>query len=144
MAPHVRKEDVLEVFAARGIGPLEALEDGLRVSSLCLVGLYHGEPFTMFGITRIPFGAGVFGVVWLLGTDQIQTLSTPFLRLSEFYLKFIAKGCTLVGNFVDARNMVHKRWLLWLGFRKVATIEEFGEQKLPFEEFVLDMEPSSV
>jgi hypothetical protein len=42
----------------------------------------------------------------------------------------------LLHNFTDARNVVHHRWLRWLGFNFIARHERYGAAGLPFLEFV--------
>ena len=139
MAPRMRTEDVLEVFAASGRGPLEALEAGVLTSSKCMTATEGGEPFCMFGVVTTVIDEGLaFGSLWLLGTDRIKDLSTPFLRQSRTWLLRLASGHAAVGMMMDARNTVHHRWASWLGFRHVARHPHHGAQRLPFDEYVLD------
>ena len=42
----------------------------------------------------------------------------------------------MIWNYVDARNVVHIKWLKWLGFTIINKHNQFGIGRIPFYEFV--------
>jgi hypothetical protein len=119
MAPRVRVADAIECIRAADAGPLEALERGLRDSVVCKTVDWGGRPIAMFGVTPGPPNPDFrFGYVWLIGTPDLvrPPLVRTFLRVSEHWIKEISEGFDIVGNYVDADNAVHIRWLKRMGF----------------------------
>lgn len=137
MAPHLRREDRMEVTAASGLTPVQALGLGYAMSRPCYTVEYEGRPAAMFGV--VPSQEVEFprlGAVWLLGTDSILVFNRAFLRLSHEWLRRATLDYDLVGNTVDVRNTAHIRWLRWLDFTFLRRIERFGPSGLPFMEFI--------
>jgi hypothetical protein len=134
MSPLVRDEDMAEVAAATGSTVLQALLEGLRLSSSCYCLLKERFPVAVFGIAPVEPRPG-YGAIWLLGTHEIKDIRWLFLRESRSWLRELEQGYDVIGNVVDARNELHIRWLKWLGFTFIREIPEFGKAKLPFHEF---------
>jgi hypothetical protein len=59
-----------------------------------------------------------------------------FLRQSRIELKKLQKLYPVLFNYIDARNTVHLKWLLYMGFTVIQKHEVFGYSGLPFYEFV--------
>jgi len=134
VARGMRYADRLEVDA-NGHTPVDALLAGVAHSKPCLTVLHKGTPAAIFGtVPTKEMGLDV-GVVWLLGTEDMQMFSRPFLRHSRDWLDRLSEGYDFLTNRVDARNEVHIRWLKWLGFTFIAE-EQVGAYRLPFYTFV--------
>jgi hypothetical protein len=136
LAPRLRIMDKMEIAAATGEKPLIALGRGFADSKPCYTVDYKGTPCAMFGV--VPDLSGThftrFGAIWLLGSDDIPLFRKSFLKNSKAWVAQISEGFDVVGNYVDARNLRHIRWLKWLGFKFVGTVKR-GPLNLPFHEF---------
>jgi len=134
LAPHLRDDDRKELLAAY---PQESEAAALR---LCLLNSAEnwtieswGKPVGLFGITRVPIGDIMFGVVWCLGSNAMLHNRAAFIRQSRLWLRCISQGCALTGNMVSSTNKLHRRWLKWLGYSFLREVELGG---LTFVEFV--------
>lgn len=131
-----RKEDVEEVYAMSGRDINQAVDDGLKYSELCWIGMWEGDPVTVFGVRRISLLSDE-GTPWLLGTDRIfePGPKRAFIELSRPYVHLeMLKRFEYLENFVDARNKRSIRWLKMIGF----TVEDpkpMGFLKMPFHRF---------
>jgi hypothetical protein len=126
LAVRLRHADV-EELAASGWTPYDSLSYGLHKGRVC---------FTMLDPCGLPLGmVGVcpshefedFGVVWLLGTDEIATHQKRFLRQSRPVLAELYQltGYRAFYNRTYYKNKLHHRWLKWLGFTFINTIGDF-------------------
>lgn len=114
VADFMRREDVREVYAARGISPFDALYEGFVSSDFCFAGLdSSGIPVGIFGVCRENVR---WWSPWLLGTEGLLTLWRPFLRTSRALLPWLLCRYARLRNYVDARNELSIRWLRGLGF----------------------------
>lgn len=114
IAINMREADRLEVQAASGLSPLEVLEQGIERSAVCWCYKYRGEPLFLVGVVD-GLDAGT-GVIWLLGTDGIITHKRFLHKLAKSVLTEWHRRWPTLGNIVDARNVVHVRWLKSMGF----------------------------
>lgn len=127
LAVRLRSADV-EELAASGWTPFDSLSYGLHKGLVCLTMLDPcGVPLGMVGVCPSHEGFDDFGVIWLLGTDEITTHQKRFLRqslpvLTEFYKQ---TGCRAFYNRTYYKNKIHHRWLKWLGFTFINTIDNF-------------------
>lgn len=128
LAETMRKEDIEEVLAL-GQSPIEALQYGFEYSEPCLTATSNGEIVAIFGVVP-KFSAGI---IWLLGSDLIQTNKIEFLRKSEKVLDNMSAPFDYVMNCVDRRNDVHLKWLHWLKFDEIGDVIING---LPFAQVV--------
>lgn len=136
---------------ARELEPLLRPEDRREVEDMSgkpairnlLVGVMAGSPsFTlrthegaMVGIvSAIPVGTGG-AVIGMVGTPEIEKVSTAFLRGSRDVLAMIDQYHGTLFNVCDARNEVHVRWLRWLGFHFIRKIDRHGAKGIPVYEF---------
>lgn len=90
-----------------------------------------GRPIALFGL--VPGRS--YDVPWLLGSDRILAHWREFARRSRTELDRLRRGRPL-SNHVDARNIVHVRWLRWLG-AQILPAEPYGLRRLPFYPFIL-------
>lgn len=118
LAPLLRAADAAEA-AVFGLDPETALSNGLKHSDICLTALdYNMVPMAMYGVAPVP-GAPHIGAVWLLGSDEIEHSSKLFARYSRDALAalFNAVPYQALYNVTHGKNVVHHRWLRWVGFQ---------------------------
>lgn len=129
VAERMRKSDIDELSDV-GAEPLEALLRGFYLSDECNTIVVNKRPAGMFGVTRQEDGSGV---VWLLGTQEIEKISTTFLRGSRQWVESKASEYWKLFNFVSAKNEVSIRWLKFLGFKFKEKILVNDSDFIPFE-----------
>lgn len=126
----IRQEDI-EEWNASIEGGICWLRDSIRQSTeaVSLVDKATGHPIVIFGViprdrlpTDIWMVASVFGppramVAWHLCIDWIE----------GFWRRWPDVHC-----WSDARNLVHHRWLEWLGFQRGPRDRPWGHLGLPF------------
>lgn len=132
LAKDMRRADALEVYAASGRTPIEAVEKSLE---LTLTGnkftVEHEEAIVaIFGI----ISSGSTGLPWMLTTDVIETVWLPFARESRRIVRAMSKSYSLLTNHVDARNTVSIEWLKWCGFT-MEDAKPYGIFGLPYHRF---------
>lgn len=132
IAKRMREADRIEVHAASGKTPGQALAFSLRKSSIAMTWIIDGRPELMFGVGDLNILAGV-GAPWLLGTDAVLSHQMEFLRSSVEWRNKLFERYSTLKNFVDVRNEVSVRWLKWLGFSLSDPIEYRGHWFYIFE-----------
>lgn len=133
LGPRLRPADLAEIDAATGEPPEVAVHRGIATSVEPLVLLRSGLPIAAFGI--VDRGGGE-GSPWLLGTPDILTHWREFARRSREVLPELRSGFSALYNWVDARNVVHVRWLRWLG-ANLEVSRPYGRLGLAFHRFTL-------
>lgn len=129
VAEHMRQEDVLEVGASAGCGPLQALAMSVIESDRAYTAIINGVPACIFGFCQMDDAT----CVWLLGTDYlVHEGLREFLVNSRAILDRWASTFGLLYNAVDVNNAKSRRWLRWCGFKEQRVIPEYGEARLPF------------
>lgn len=131
----LRRADRDEVEAMSGRNPREALVEAVERSRMAWAGLADGKLVCLFGVAPLTL-AGVTGVPWLLGSDDVCAYSRQFLRRNKDYVRQMLAEFPVLRNAVDARNAVSIRWLRWLGFQ-FGEATPMGPQRLPFIPFEL-------
>jgi hypothetical protein len=102
-------------------------------SDPCYAVVEGGQVLALFG--AIPSARRPeTGVVWLLGSEELAAHASFIVRSSKAWIAKLHERYRVLGNYVDARNEVHVRWLRWCGFTFVRRIERFGVIGLPFYE----------
>jgi hypothetical protein len=132
VARHLRGADRREVSAITKQPPLQVIRDGIDASSPCYTIrlTYSGKPCGIFGSREAAYPQS--GLVWLVGTDDLITHSTTFLRHSRQWLATMHEHYRLLYNVIDARNEVHLRWLEWLGFEFIQDVPRYGVERRKF------------
>lgn len=135
IAADMRPEDIAEAQAALGEAPHKALFRGYIVSTECYT-VFHEQsrkPLAMFAyqITEPKVSA----TVWLLAANGLLDHRMEFARKSRAWVSYFQTKAPLLYNMVDQRNILHIRWLDWVGFKFVRVIPEWGKGRLPFVEF---------
>lgn len=132
----LRKADLEELKAGRGVTPLEALLQGIHNSDHCFTILNPWKvPLAIFG--TVPTADPNYSIIWMLGSDELVDYKIEFLRRSRKWidrLHLLTKS-PILGNWVDARNGVHIKWLKWVGCNFVNKLN-MGVEQLPFLEFM--------
>jgi hypothetical protein len=135
LAPRLRQADLQEIQAASGLDPIQALREGAQksVPSCTIIGNI-GYAAGMFGV--VP--EGDFGRIWMFGSDELTKppLSRQFLRECRDFVNVMERPYLAIGNYIDARNMVHIRWLRWLGFTFIRRVPNYGFEQREFLEFI--------
>ncbi len=135
LAPRLRRADRMEVQANSGRDPRLAMREAVAdsVPAYALLGPY-GEVIGLFGALPHPRYKRA-GSIWLLGSDELVANPLVALRTAKLWLGRMHEHYPVLGNFIDARNTLHIRWLCWLGFRMLRRVERFGAEQRPFIEF---------
>ena len=136
VADNIRLEDAAELQASSGIPPDEAMLWSFLHSKPCMTMVARdGEVMGMWGV--VPDGEN--GKIWMLGTERMSRLGQDkrvFLRKARAQLELLFNHYPVLFNVVDARNVVHVRWLRYMGFTFVAKHPEWGAERRLFYEFV--------
>lgn len=134
LAIHMRELDKQEVLHSSGLTPFKALSASLLASNKAFTAFKDGIPFQMFGVvdTDIPD----WGVIWLLGTDVIETMPMMWIRQSKLWIDYLCQDYTAVFNHISEENKLHLKWIQFLGGELVQRVEDYGPHKKPFITFV--------
>ena len=73
------------------------------------------------------------GIVWMLGTDAIQTEAMGIARRTRRYFDELNAAYPILWNYIDARNAVSLRWLRWGGFKLLKHVS-FGPHQFNISE----------
>lgn len=137
VAQFMRDEDVAEVRAFLGQAPQESLLHSFFAGDPCMTMIGRdGRPMGMWGV--VP-QAGDLGTIWMLCTDDLvrdRLNSMRFLREARTHLDQVQRRYKVLFNFADARNVVHIKWLRWMGFTFISSHPNFGAEGRLFHEFV--------
>lgn len=90
-----------------------------------------GMALCMWGVDNLPDGSGW---VWLFATNRAVPLFLPIHRHLKSELGAILSRWPTLHAYSDARNLLHHRWLGWLGFTygREVPLGPFG---LPFKHY---------
>lgn len=135
MKGNLREEDQREVFAMSNRSADEAMQTGLDVSDLCWVAMYGDEPVCAWGVAPAAL-LGSKGVVWMLGTPTLEKIGRSVVRHSKEYIALMLERYGYLENYVDTRNILSKKWLLWCGFTMDAP-EKYGIRGELFHRFFM-------
>lgn len=134
LAERLRSADKDEIYAARGIGPNEALEICVVDSTKCFTVLDGDTPIAMFGYLHVDDDTAQ---VWMLGSDELTQNKKWFVRESKRWLCEFEKQYRVLFNFIDARNELHIKWIDRMGFDIVESVSDYGFEKRLFLKFVI-------
>ena len=133
IAYHLRPADVAELKASSGNDPLASISHGFEKSDNCTTIINEeGTPIGIGGV--IP--ADGYGVVWMVATPGIEECGTSLLRQSRPFMDKLQENYPILFNFIDDRNDLHKKWVKWVGFEFVKTIENYGNEQRKFHAIV--------
>jgi hypothetical protein len=125
----------MEAIAASGVPLRYALKEGLKISlPSCWMIYLGGKPSVLTGVSPYPLHEGT-GIVWMLGSADIEQYPKLFHILSQQVLKDMFAFYPRLTNVVDVRNTTHVLWLRRLGFNFTKLHQKWGPFGLPFFEF---------
>lgn len=133
VAQRLRGEDRRELEEIGGRPASELLTLGLLSGDPCVT-LWSPDELRIAILTVIRTGSSA-GAIALSGTADIERFSKAFLRGSRECLEVLHRDYDLLFNVCDARNVVHRRWLKWLGFREIRAVEGYGAEGITVIEF---------
>ena len=137
LAPKMCKQDQREVMASGGHTPLEALLKSFEASYECNSIINDdGDMIGMFGVAKHPLMPELYGIPWLLSDGTIHTIRRDFLTLSKQWIEKVSNRHRILFNYSDCRNSKAHGWLMWLGFKFINKVENFGKGEKPFYLFV--------
>lgn len=135
IAAVARPADVAEVRAADGLSVEEAVSRAFRRPGHVLAGTCDGELLAIFG-TVVISALGNAGAPWLIGSQALPRHAKKFCALNRWYVGEMMREFDALINFVDARNTMSMRWLVWLGFH-LDPPAPYGVERRPFHRFHL-------
>lgn len=118
LSSRLRPEDTREIIASTGRQPAEIVPLSFDLSEECFTvrSQHCDEPIAIYGVADDPNDTSM-GVVWLLATPRMSSISRSFLRTAPKLLDYLAAHYTRgLHNIVDGRNVLHLRWLQKTGF----------------------------
>jgi len=133
LAPKVRKADREEVKASDNISIGEALLAPFKYKhaiTFSVIGTEEEHVIAMFG--SVPSPEEGYGVAWLLSSDELFNYKKEFIKQCPKWVKELGTPYKAVFNFVDVRNTKTLKWLKYLGFKQMETVENYGHAKRPF------------
>lgn len=91
-----------------------------------------GTPIGVFGVS--PFDAsGRVGIIWLVGTEDLNTKhKTRFLRECRKGIHLLHEVYPCLTNLVHEDNHLHRRWLNFMGFKRLGTVQLNGHTFIEF------------
>jgi hypothetical protein len=135
LAPRLREADLQEIQAVLGEDPLTVLERSIRWSEPCYAVVDgHGQLVALFGVVPNS-GPDNVGIIWLVGSNELVRHPLAFLRRCRQWVAALHQRYKVLGNYVDARNGVHIRWLRWCEFTIHRLVDRYGVEQRPFYEF---------
>jgi Bacteriophage T7, probable scaffold protein Gp13 len=135
LSTRLRRSDSAEIWAAVGRDAESVLVEGVAASDPCWAVISGGDaPIALFGVVP-DSGQPGSGMVWLLGSDELENNSIGVLRLSSQWVERLHERYDYLWNYIDARNESHIDWLRWCGFHLVERIERHGFEQRPFWRF---------
>lgn len=132
IAKKMRDADRREM-RAHGLTPIQAAAASILDAKAAYTLTYCNEPVLIFGVSDSQIDG--LGAIWAMGTYEIRRVARQFLKHSRDWIERLGEGYEYVGNIVDDRNDVHRRWLEWCGFEFGHTIC-YGPLSLPFTYFL--------
>lgn len=133
LAETAREADKVECYYQSGMKMLDGLDLSYSMSTLCKSGFYDGKLVMVWGITMVNLEEGI-GQPWMIGTDEIENATLPFLRNCCYYLNEAKEGYNYLYNYVYGENDTAIRWLNWMNF-KMDEAAPYGPFGAPFHRF---------
>lgn len=124
----IRPADMAEWYAGTGSLFGTAAQVAITDSEFARVALDETD-------TPLCFWGGNGGKMWLFATKSAERRALSLHKILAVHLEEVEERWGLLSALADGRNVVHHKWLRWLGFEELAEIdiEPFG---LPFKMFV--------
>lgn len=134
IAENLRLADAVEIAATVDMGPAEALQAALGVSTRAWLGVDRtGLPVAILGVA--PSGVPEVGMPWMVGTSELETEWMALARMTPGIVGQMHDLYPVLTNHVDLRNGLAQDWLLWAGFKFIDADPRFGPEQRPFIQF---------
>ncbi len=133
LASKIRKADRDEIKASDNVRPSEALLAPFNYKgaiTFSVIGTDKEHVIAMFG--SVPSPEKGYGVAWLLSSEELFNYKKEFIKQCPKWVNKLGKPYKYIYNFVDVRNTKTLKWLKYLGFKQIETIENYGYAKKPF------------
>lgn len=127
-ASDIRRADLMEWLAVLGETPAEHLAAGDWYFARCALS-EAGEPLCMWGTERD-------GSVWLVATNKAVPVALSIHRCLREEFQMLLEVAPEPHCWADSRNILHHKWLEWLGFEEVDEAP-YGPLGLYFKLFTL-------
>lgn len=135
LAPRLRASDIQEILAAGSPGPEASLRQGVELSTVSFAVVDEDDhPQLLMGV--VPTGDPMAGYVWMLSADILTTHQITLMKWTPAWLDVMHRHFPVLTNAVDARNLVHIRWLKRMGFTFLETVHGYGPGHPPFLTFM--------
>lgn len=115
LGPVMRDPDIVEVYAASGYLPVEAVEHAIEASVQAWTCYFGTEIAACFGIASLNMLDGV-GVPWALTGEVVDRYPILFYRTSKDVLAWMRQQYPTMVNRIDCRNEKAIRWAKRVGF----------------------------
>ncbi len=129
----IRKADRDEIKASDNVAPSEALLAPFHYKeaiTFSVIGTDEEHVIAMFG--SVPSPEKGYGVAWLLSSEELFNYKKEFIKQCPKWIKELGEPYTYIYNFVDVRNTKTLKWLKYLGFEQIETVNNYGYEKRPF------------
>ena len=133
LSQEAREIDREEVYYQSGMDMADALELSYSLSTVCKAGFLDDKLVNVWGVCLMNLEDGI-GQPWMIGTDEVENATLPFLRNCCYYLNEMQQGYSSLYNHVYADNAIAIRWLKWMGF-KMQDAAPYGPFGKPFHRF---------
>lgn len=107
VAAGMRPSDAEEIRESLGEDPVTGLSLSVQYTPEPWTINVDGEPSAICGCPG--------GVIWLLGTEKLTEEPRLFLEESREIWNFLCQDYETVGNLIYEDNLVHRKWLEWIG-----------------------------
>ena len=136
LSTRLKHMDLIEIAAVSGRGTYVVLKSGLLGSENCRVGTVDGVPLCMYGVRKLSHLSDT-GVVWMLGTSEIDNHAMKFGRECKKELKKMMGNLRMIENHCHIENKKTIVWLKWLGF-KFDKPAPYGRKQEMFRRFYME------
>ena len=128
----IRRADMEEWYAGTGqLFQFSALQ-AILGKDFKRVALKDDVPLCFWGASAAP-GEGR-GMIWLFATNSAKNSWLRLNRVLRPNLDDLHSEFGDLSAYADVRNVVHHKWLLWLGFVERETVN-LGPLNMPFKHF---------
>lgn len=112
-----------------GVDPIDVLRYTFERGSPMQIALVEGRPLAMWGVEwksllSVPS-------LWMITTDEVQRNPIAFLRESRRVVKEWGETYGSLEGMVDSDFETSLRWLRWLGFHEVESLDGFKKMRYP-------------
>lgn len=119
IADRLRKADQKEIWSAFRQTARDGCWGSVKKSELAYTIELDGVPVAIFGVHTLSL-ADRRGVIWLLGTDDIERIAITFKKYTKPFIDLFLNEWDSLENWVHRENKISLRWLKQAGF----TIED--------------------